>query len=261
MTVKTEIGYTTPDVIMVRGKNLSADIFGKFDFIDMIYWLNFSRMPEPREKAMANLILVAAADHGLTPSALSTRLTFLGAPESVQGAVASGLLGAGSRYLGTVLNVADMLKKGAATLDPEAADEAVTEAARKLVREYRETRTPISGLGHNIHVHGDPRVPVLKEISEQHGYFGKHWRLALAIPQVLEQDHGKRLPMNGAGALGAIVADMGLDGIFGRGLMLVGRAAGLVAHVREEAEHPTGQELWDLVLDQDPRNVKATHAR
>lgn len=258
MAVKTEIGYTTPDVITVRGKNLSTEILGKFDFIDMIYWLNFSRMPEPREKAMANLILVAAADHGLTPSALSARLTFLGAPESVQGAVASGLLGAGSRFLGTVQNVAEMFKKGAADLDSNADDDSVMECARKLVHEYRANRTPISGLGHNIHVHGDPRVPVLRDISEQHGYFGKHWRLALAIPLVLEQERGKRLPLNGAGALGAIVADMGLDGIFGRGLMLVGRAAGLVAHIREEAETPTGQELWDLVLDQDPRNVKAT---
>ena len=258
MAVKTEIGYTTPDVITVRGKNLSAEIFGKFDFIDMIYWLNFSRMPEPREKAMANLILVAAADHGLTPSALSSRLTFLGAPESVQGAVASGLLGAGSRFLGTVQNVADMLKKGATELSPNADDDAVMECAHTLVREYRATRTPISGLGHNIHVHGDPRVPVLRQISEEHGYLGKHWRLALAIPQVLEQERGKRIPLNGAGALGAIVADMGLDGIFGRGLMLVGRAAGLVAHIREEADTPIAQELWDLVLDQDPRNIKAT---
>ncbi|QIL79794.1 citryl-CoA lyase [Diaphorobacter sp. HDW4A] len=261
MAVKTEIGYTTPDVITVRGKNLSTEIFGKFDFVDMIYWLNFSRMPEPREKAMANLILVAAADHGLTPSALSARLTFLGAPESVQGAIASGLLGAGSRFLGTVQNVAEMLKKGAEDLETSADDATVAACALRLVRTHRETRTPISGLGHNIHVHGDPRVPVLRDLSEQHGFYGKHWRLALAIPGALEQEVGKRLPLNGAGALGAIIADMGLDGIFGRGLMLVGRAAGLVAHVREEAEHPTGQELWDLVLDQDPRNVKANRTK
>ncbi|MDH5855925.1 citryl-CoA lyase [Lampropedia aestuarii] len=258
MAVTTEIGYTTPDAITVRGKNLSSEMFGHFDFIDMVYWLNFARLPEPREKAMANLILVAAADHGLTPSALSARLTFLGAPESVQGAVAAGLLGAGSRFLGTVQNVAEMYKLAAQDLDDQSSEAAVLECAGKLVQAYRESRRPISGLGHNIHVHGDPRVPVLRDISEQHGYFGKHWRLALAIPVVLEQTHGKRLPLNGAGALGAIIADMGLDGIFGRGLMLVGRAAGLVAHIREEAQTPIGPDLWDLVLDQDPRNVRAS---
>lgn len=256
MAVKTEIGYTTPDAITVRGKNLSEEILGKFDFVDMVYWLNFSRLPEPREKAMANLILVAAADHGLTPSALSSRLTFLGAPESVQGAVAAGLLGAGSRFLGTIQNVAEMLRTAAEDLD-SLEDEAVMACARRLVQRSKETRTPIFGLGHNIHVDGDPRVPVLKSISEEHGYFGKHWRLALAIPRVFEEDRGKKLPLNAAGGLGAIIADMELDGIFGRGLILVGRAAGLVAHLREEDEYPTGQELWDLVLDQDPRNVKA----
>lgn len=255
MAVTTEIGFTTPAAITVRGKNLSDDILGKFDFIDMIYWLNFARMPEAREKAMVNLILVSAADHGLTPSALSSRLTFLGAPESVQGAVAAGLLGAGSRFLGTIQNVAEQLKEGAEGLD-SLDDASVLAAARRLVRGAKETRTPISGLGHNIHAGGDPRVPVLQQISEQHGYFGKHWRLALAIPRVFEEDHGKKLPLNGAGALGAIIADMHLDGIFGRGLMLVGRAAGLVAHLREESQAPLGSDLWDLVLDQDPRNVR-----
>jgi citrate synthase len=124
------------------------------------------------------------------------------------------------------------------------------------VREAKAARRPIAGLGHNIHAEGDPRVPVLRRLSEQHGYFGRHWRLALAIPRVFAEDHGKALPLNGAGALGAIVADMELDGIFGRGLMLVGRAAGLVAHLREEQQAPLGLDLWDLVLDQDARNVR-----
>jgi citrate synthase len=255
MAVTTEIGFTTPDAITVRGKNLSDEILGKFDVVDMIYWLNFARLPQAREKAMINLILVSAADHGLTPSALSSRLTYLGAPESVQGAVAAGLLGAGSRFLGTIQNVAEQLKKGAQGLD-SLDDASVMATARRLVQNAKESRTPISGLGHNIHSGGDPRVPVLRNISEEHGYFGKHWRLALAIPRVFAEDHGKKLPLNGAGALGAIVADMDLDGIFGRGLMLIGRAAGLVAHLREESEAPLGLDLWDLVLDQDSRNVR-----
>ena len=255
MVVKTEIGFTTPDAITVRGKNLSDEVLGRFDFVDMIYWLNFSRLPDEREKAMVNLILVAAADHGLTPSALSSRLTYLGAPESVQGAVAAGLLGAGSRFLGTIQNVAEQLQQAAQDLDT-LEDEAVMDAARRLVQRSRQSRSPIHGLGHNIHVDGDPRVPVLRDVSEQHGYYGKHWRLALAVPRVFEQDHGKKLPLNAAGALGAIIADMGLDAILARGLILVGRSAGLVAHLREEADQPIGLELWDLVLDQDERNVR-----
>jgi citrate synthase len=74
---------------------------------------------------------------------------------------------------------------------------------------------------------------------------------------VLREDHGRRLPLNAAGANGAVLADMGLDPLLGRGLALIGRAAGLVAHVYEERSSPTGQQVWDLVLRQDERNVLA----
>ena len=100
--VKTEIGYTTTDTIMVRGLNLATEIIGKFDFVDMIFHTVLSRRPSPQEKVMVNALLVTTADHGITPSSLSARLTYIGAPEALQGAVATGLLGAGSVFLGTI---------------------------------------------------------------------------------------------------------------------------------------------------------------
>ena len=60
--------------------------------------------------------------------------------------------------------------------------------------------------------------------------------------------------MNAVGAVGAIVGDMGLEPLLARGFMLVGRAAGLLAHLYEERQNPIGQQVWDLVLAQDPRN-------
>jgi citrate synthase len=255
MAIKTEIGYTTPEVITVRGKNLSTEIIGKFDFVDMIYWVTFGRMPEQREKNMANAMLVMACDHGLTPSALSARLTYLGAPEALQGAVAAGLLGAGSSLLGTMQNVAEMLKKEAAALADDADDAAVHARASDMIREYRAAKRIIAGFGHPIHVDGDPRVPTLRDLSQENGYFGKHWRLALAITDVFKEEYKRTLPLNGAGATGAMIADMNLDPLLGRGFALIGRSAGLVAHVFEERSVPTGQQIWDLVLEQDARNV------
>ncbi len=66
--VKTDIGYTTTDTIMVRGKNLSTEIIGKFDFVDMIFFTTLSRMPTPREKVMVNALLVTTADHASRPA-------------------------------------------------------------------------------------------------------------------------------------------------------------------------------------------------
>ncbi|QHE84672.1 citryl-CoA lyase [Hydrogenophaga sp. BPS33] len=251
--VKTEIGYTTVDAITVRGLNLANDILGKFDFVDMVVLTTMGRKPSAQEKVMLNLLLVTAADHGLTPSALSARLTYLGAPEALQGAVASGLLGAGSVFLGTTQNAAQMLIDGAQGLSDASDEQAVAKAAADLVASMKAARRPVFGVGHPIHVNGDPRVPVMREISQAEGFYGIHWRLMDAIAAHL-QSLGKRLPMNAVGACAAIIADMKLDPLLGRGLMLTGRCAGLVGHILEERATPIGQELWDLVLSQDPRN-------
>lgn len=253
--VATEIGTTTPDRIDVRGKDLAREIIGKFDFVDMICWLVMARLPEPREKDMLNMFLVTGADHGLTPSAISARLTYLGAPESLQGAVAAGLLGAGDNFLGTVQNAADAFTRFAQDLDDEADGPTVEAAARRLIESYRSARRPIPGVGHPIHIDGDPRIPALIEVSRRNGYYGKHWRLAQAVPATLRSDRGRNLPLNAAGGLGAALAAMALPAQLGRGLALIGRAAGLVAHLVEERDRPIGQGIWDLVLRQDSRNV------
>lgn len=258
MAIRTDIGYTTPDVITVRGRDLATEILGRLDFVDMVWLLVHGRTPEEREKRMVNLLLVTAADHGLTPSATAARLTWLGAPESLQGAVAAGLLGAGSHFLGTVQNASEMLVREGAPLADDAADAAIGRRAAEVVAAARAERRRLPGFGHPIHVAGDPRVPTLMQVSQDNGYLGKHWRLALAIVDVLREQHGIVLPLNAAGANGAVLADMGLDPLLGRGLALIGRAAGLVAHVLEERDSPTAQQIWDLLLAQDARNVLAT---
>lgn len=252
--VKTDIGYTTPDAITVRGLDLATEIIGKFDFVDMIFHTVLARRPTPQEKVMVNALLVTTADHGITPSSLSARLTYIGAPEALQGAVATGLLGAGSVFLGTMQNAAEMLIDGARPLASDASDEAVAAAARAVIKRHKDERRAIYGVGHPIHVNGDPRVPALRDLSRENGFFGVHWRLMDAIAAELASG-GKKLPVNAVGAIAAMVAAMGLDPLIARGLSLVGRSAGLLAHILEEKQAPMAREAWELVLRADPRNV------
>ncbi|GAA4416219.1 citryl-CoA lyase [Advenella faeciporci] len=253
--LKTEIGYTTPEAITVRGKNLTDDLLGKLDFVEMMLFTIFGKIPNDNEKKMVNHILVTACDHGLTPSAMSARLTYLGAPEAPQAAIAAGLLGAGSVFLGTTQNCAQMLASAAKDL-PDAPDrDTLMQCARQLIQTSRDKNQAIYGIGHPIHINGDPRVPVLEQLSKELGYYGKHWQLMQTVQEVFFLDRNKKLPINAVGAVGAIICDMGLDPMIARGLMLVGRAGGLVAHLYEEKHNSIGQQIWDLVLAQDKRNI------
>jgi len=253
VTIKTDIGYSTRDRIVVRGKDLPGEVIGKLDFIETICLLALGRVPEAREKTMLNALLVTAADHGLTPITLAARLTLLGAPESLQGAIAAGLLGGGNTFLGTTQNVCEMLASARERLPNDPDDALITKAADDLVAASLGSDRGVPGYGHPIHTRGDPRVPALAELSTANGYFGVPWRLAYAIEESLSKQRRRRLPLNAAGAMGAIYAELRLPPLMARGLALVGRCGGLVAHLLEEQERPIAREVWDLVLAQDRR--------
>jgi len=254
-TIKTEIGYCSTERIYVRGHDLANDLIGKIDFIDMMMLVVLGRVSKENERDMLNAILVSVMDHGMTPSALSARLTYLGAPEAQQAAVAAGLLGAGSVFLGAMENATSMLRELVAGLPENASDEQLRDAALHCYKERRAARLAVFGLGHNIHVDGDPRIPALREVSQRCGYYGAHWR-ALEHLEGASAASGKRhLPINAAGAIGAMVADMQLPSSMARGLALISRCAGLIGHIVEEQSSPTAQAVWDLVLRQDPRNA------
>ena len=100
MTYPTSIGHSDRDSISLLGHDLSGELIGQVGFGELAFWLVAQRRPGAGEVRVFEAVLVALADHGLTPSAIAARLTLTGAPESVQGAVAAGLLGGGSRFLG-----------------------------------------------------------------------------------------------------------------------------------------------------------------
>src|SRR5262249_39596195 len=92
----TSLGTSDADSITLLGHDLAADLMGKVGFGELALWLVTQRRPTPGQVKVFEAVLVALADHGFTPTAIAARLTYLSAPESVQGAIAAGLLGGGA---------------------------------------------------------------------------------------------------------------------------------------------------------------------
>src|SRR3954451_21086302 len=136
--LRTGIGHSDADSITVMGRDLASELLGKVSFTELAFLLVQRRMPARGEARVLDAVLVSLAAHGLTPTVLAARLTHTGAPESLQGAVAAGLLGAGSVFLGVVEDTARFLDEIG-----EDVDAGVTQALAAGRR--------IPGLGHPIH--------------------------------------------------------------------------------------------------------------
>jgi citrate synthase len=247
----TSLGTSTADEIHLLGQDLSADLMGKVGFGELAFWLVAMRRPAPSETRVFEAVLVALADHGFTPTAIAARLTYLSAPDSLQGALAAGLLGGGSRFLGVTEDcgayLRDVLER---TSDLPADDVGWDALALEAVTATRAAGRFVPGLGHPVHKVADPRTPVLIGIAEEEGLRGPHLRLFEAIGRVHEQVLGRRLPLNGAGVCGAALADLGLPVEMLRGFALLARAAGLLGQLAEERRRPIGMDAY-LAVDRN----------
>jgi citrate synthase len=254
----TSLGTSDADTITLLGQDLAADLMGKVSFGELALWLVTQRRPTEGQVAVFEAVLVALADHGFTPTAIAARLTYLSAPDSVQGALAAGLLGGGSRFLGVTEDtgrfLADALAEGAGGAGgglPLPADDAGWDAvALAAVRRAREEGRLIPGLGHPVHKVTDPRTPVLIRIADEHGLRGPHLRLFEAVGRVHPQVLGRTLPLNGAGTSGAALADLGLPVGLLRGFALLARTAGLLGQLAEEQRRPIGMDIY-LAVDRN----------
>ncbi|GAC1330941.1 MAG: citryl-CoA lyase [Chloroflexota bacterium] len=239
--LRSAMSTSTPDRIVVRGFDLVNDLMGRVNLGDMAFLELTGRLPNDGESIVFNALLVALVEHGITPSTIAARLTYLGSPESLQGAVASGLLGLGSVFVGTMEGAARVVQQA---LPAEATGADLDELATRIVREHRERRELIPGLGHPIHKPVDPRTIRLFALAEQNGILGQYVQLMQAIGTAAERLGGRRLPINVTGAIGAIASDLGIPWHICRGLGVMARSIGLVAHVLEEMEQPMAAEIW-----------------
>lgn len=242
-SLRTEMGWSSADRIVVRGMDLPGEILGRLNLGDMAFLELTGRAPDAKESKLFNAMVVTLVEHGITPSALAARLTYLGAPEALQAAVAAGLCGLGSVFVGSTEGCAKMLFEELP--DPGAKIDLMA-TAKRIVAE----RKRIPGIGHPIHKPVDPRTPRLFAIARECGFYGPYCELIELIAAE------KKLPLNATGAIGALACEMGFDWKVCRGLGVIARAIGLVGHVLEEAHDPLAQELWLRAEEEATEHLK-----
>src|SRR5690349_20433454 len=165
----TSLGTSDADTITLLGRNLADDLMGKVGFGELTLWMVTQRRPTPSEVRVFESVLVALADHGFTPTAIAARLTYLSAPDSLQGALAAGILGGGSRFLGVTEDCGQFLHAVLQSVDGPLPDDPAGWDALALatVTEQRALRRFVPGLGHHVHKQGDPRTPRLLAIAAE----------------------------------------------------------------------------------------------
>src|SRR5690606_10989100 len=132
--------------ILVRGRDLCADLIGKVSFTDHAWLLVAGQLPTPAQRAVLDATLVAIAEHGLVPSVQASRMTLAAAPEALQGAVAAGILGCGSVILGAAEAAGHLLSSviaGAVVAASSGADSSLAsleESATRVVRDHQAAR-------------------------------------------------------------------------------------------------------------------------
>lgn len=219
MEFRTKISKTKDGKHLIYGKDI-LDLIDKNSFVDMFFLLIKGELPKKNEAELLNSILVAATEHGVAaPSAFVPR-TVASTGNTMNTALAAGVLTIGEKHGGAVEQIAKILSSG--------------KSAKEIVNEFEGKRIP--GFGHKIYKDGDPRTAVLYKKTKELGFSQKFFDLAFDIEKEIEKRKGKKVPLNIDGAMAAVILELGFPWQAGKAMFIIPRLLGMTAHVLEEME-------------------------
>jgi len=250
---RTAICTSDEHTIVVRGRDLSKALIGKVSFVEHFFLLLNGRMPSAGEAAVLNATLVAIAEHGLVPSVQAARMTFAAAPDAMQGAVAAGILGCGSVVLGSSETAGRMYSEIDAQVQ---AGKPLADAALTVMQAWRAAGQSIPGYGHPLHKERDERVGALFDVARAAGTDLRFVAIAEAAEALMPEVLKKGLKLNVSGAIPAVLLGAGFPVQALKGVPILARTAGLIAHLFEEIQQPIGfalsyQATRDVVYEGD----------
>jgi len=227
-TWNSKITKVEPDHIVTRGY-LQEELIGTVQFSSVFFLLITGRMPGDQEARMMDAIITSSIDHGVTPPSTHAARIVASAGVPLSTAVAAGIMAVGDIHGGAIEDSARILQQGVKELRENKWTH--ESAAHTILADLKQKGKRMPGFGHRIHKN-DPRTARLFKLADELGFTGDHIKLSLAMHDEFAKK--KALPINVDGAVAAVISDMGFDWRLGKAFFLIGRCAGLIAHVYEE---------------------------
>jgi citrate synthase len=226
----SSISRAFPDRVEVRGRDLTGDLMGRSSFTEYFHLLLTGEDPTEEQLFFLDLVLVALAEHGMMPTNVAARMTLAADPDSLQGAVAAGILGCGPVILGTAAECARLLEEARAS----------GRVPLEIAREFHAAGRKVPGFGHPVHKPVDPRAERILELADARGVSGPHIELARQLRDAVTEVWGKPLTMNVSLPIAAVMLDLGFTRAAVSAVPILARTAGLLAHLAEEQRQPLG---------------------
>jgi citrate synthase len=228
----TQIGsaHARTDILTMRGKDTLTEIVGELTFSETFFFITTGQMPDAAQTRCFDACLNILMDHGLTPGAMVSRIVADSVPEDMQVPVAAGLLTVANRHVGTMSGAGRLLAEW------KASGEDMDVWAKRTAEKFRDQKRRVPGFGHPHYYPKDPRAERLFDIARDAGCDGKAIDAMRALGAAVDEALGRHFTLNVTGGMAAVLTEIGFPVEAFRGVAIVGRAAGLVAHIVEEKE-------------------------
>lgn len=205
---------------------------GNKSFTATIYLILKGEMPDKKSEKMLDAMLAIAIDHGVEPASVVAARNVYSGGSPMQAAVAAGILAFGDYHGGAIEQAMENFKKYC----PPAGS-----GVKKLVEDFAKSGQRVAGFGHKVYS-VDPRTQRLLAIAKDLGFYGKFVKFAIDVetqlskgPPSTSSGQAKKLPLNIDGIFAVLLLEMGFNPKVGKGIFIIARMPGLVAHVVEEA--------------------------
>jgi citrate synthase len=265
----TSIIDMRPGMIRYRGYAIE-DLIGRVGFAEMVWLLTRGELPNASQAKLLEAALVAAVDHGPQAPSIAIARMAITCGVGINNAMASAINvlgdvhgGAGEQCVALYNAIANRLERKSAKVRDRRAIKIAVEAEIRSLTEHGVSLVP--GFGHRFHP-TDPRAPKLLKLVDRAAAAGHVSGLFAAIGRAVEESLAKRksrkIPMNIDGATAVVFAELGFPPPLCRGLFVLSRSVGALAHAWEESQSgernkgPIPRHLLWNYRGQKPRPVK-----